>query len=183
MYTRWNFPNKKNDEHIIMFLHRHWIVPLKILFINFLLFLIPIIFYIAISNYSSFLELEAYYALFVLLTSAFYLFIILFAFTNFVDYYLDVWIVTNMRIINIEQKGLFSRIISEQELSVVQDITSDVSGLFATMLDYGNVYVQTAGEKEYFIFKQIPFAADIARKLNNIVAEYKKMHQTIEPEL
>jgi hypothetical protein len=104
----------------------------------------------------------------------------MFSFANFIDYYLDVWIVTNERVINIEQKGLFSREVSEKELHKMQDITSDVDGFWATMLNYGDVYIQTAGEKERFVFKHIPFADEVARRISNLVSEYQKMHKTIE---
>ena len=77
-------------------------------------------------------------------------------FYEWTDYYLDVWIITNERIINIEQQGLFSRIISEQRLFRIQDVTSEVTGVLPTIFKYGNVYVQTAAEKERFSFEQIP---------------------------
>ena len=163
-----------------MFLRRHWIVLLKIVLVNIFLACFPIIIYIGLQNYTGFLEQEAYKAFFTILVSAFYLFVILFAFSNFVDYYLDVWIVTNERIINIEQKGLFSREISEKELGQMQDITSDVDGFFATVLNYGNVYIQTAAEKERFVFKEIPFADEVARRISNLVSEYQKLNKTIE---
>lgn len=182
MYSRRHFPNQKPNEHVLMFLRRHWIVPLKIVFINFCLVLIPIVFYIAITAYATYLEEVVYNAIFILLTSAFYLFIILFAFTNFVDYYLDVWIVTNQRIINIEQKGLFSRVVSEKDLGVMQDITADVSGFLPTLLEYGDIYIQTAAEQERFVFKQVPFAGEVARRISNLVAEYKKIEKTTEVE-
>lgn len=71
------------------------------------------------------------------------------------DFYLDVWILTNGRVIAVEQKGLFSRTISEFELAKVQDMTVDIHGILATLLNYGNLNVRTASEHQNFIFKQI----------------------------
>lgn len=71
------------------------------------------------------------------------------------DFYLDVWVVTSERIIAVEQKGLFSRTVSECELTKVQDMTTDVRGIVATFLNYGNLNIRTASEHEQFIFKQI----------------------------
>ena len=165
-----------------MFLRRHWIVPLQILLAGFFLLFIPVLIYMGVSR-SDMLQGEIYYAIFVLLSSAYYLFIVLFTFTNFIDYYLDVWIVTNMRIINIEQKGLFSRVISEKDLDIMQDVTSDISGFLPTLLEYGDVFIQTAAETERFIFKQVPFAGEVSRRISNLVSEYKKMNKAIEPEV
>jgi hypothetical protein len=138
---------------------------------------IPILLYVAIASYTNLLEAEVYRALFTLLISGFYLFVILFAFANFVDYYLDVWIVTNMRIINIEQKGLFSRETSEKELDKMQDITTDVEGFWATVLNYGDIHIQTAATETRFVFKQIPFADEVARRISNLVSEYEKLNR------
>jgi uncharacterized membrane protein YdbT with pleckstrin-like domain len=89
-----------------------------------------------------------------------FLFLWLFGFLVWIDYYFDVWIITNERIVNIEQKGLFNRHISELRFSRVQDVTASVDGLVPTMLNFGDVYVQTASEEDHFIFRQVgdPFA-------------------------
>jgi uncharacterized membrane protein YdbT with pleckstrin-like domain len=79
-----------------------------------------------------------------------------FAFHSIVDYYLDVWIITDKRIIDIEQHGLFNREISEFNLNRVQDVTVEIRGILATLFDFGNLHVQTAGDHREFVFKQVP---------------------------
>jgi hypothetical protein len=95
-------------------------------------------------------------------------------FIIWIDYYFDVWIVTNERIVNIEQKGLFSRGISELELENIQDITVEVLGIIPTFLNYGNLYVQTAAEKERFIFKHVPDPYAIKDLIMNLQKTYEK---------
>jgi hypothetical protein len=63
-------------------------------------------------------------------------------FITWIDYYFDVWIITNERIINIEQKNLFIRTTSEVTLTRVQDVTATIGGFFPTLLDFGDVLVQ-----------------------------------------
>lgn len=70
-------------------------------------------------------------------------------------YYLDMWIITSNRIIDIEQHGLFSREISEIPMIRVQDVTIEIHGLLETLLKFGTIRVQTAGEREFFI-KGVP---------------------------
>lgn len=72
------------------------------------------------------------------------------------NYYLDVWLVTTRRIIDIEQHGLFSRDFSEFRLDKIQDITIEVKGILPTLLRFGDIHVQTAGEDREFIIKGIP---------------------------
>ncbi len=71
------------------------------------------------------------------------------------DFYLDVWILTNERVIAVEQRGLFSRTISEFELAKIQDVTIAIHGVLATLLNYGNLNVRTASEHQNFLFKQV----------------------------
>ena len=184
MYSKNHFPNQKPDEFIIMFLRRHWIVVLKIFAIAFVLAILPIIIYLSVLSYMNMTEI--FKGLFVLGTSAFYLFVILYSFTNFIDYYLDVWIVTNKRVVNIEQHGLFSRTVSEKELNRMQDISANMTGFWQTLLHYGNVQIQTAGEDQHFMFKQIPFPDEVSRLVSNLVSEYKsgnKMDEQVKDNL
>lgn len=73
-----------------------------------------------------------------------------------IDYFFDVWIITNERIINIEQKGLFVRTVSELKFSRIQDVTSEVSGMIPTILNFGDVKIQTASEEDMFLFRHVP---------------------------
>ena len=182
MYSRQHFPNQKPNEHVLMFMRRHWIAVVKIIGTSLCLAAVPVFFYINVLNFTNMFDSETFSALMILLASAFYLFVILYTFSNFVDYYLDVWIVTNQRIINIEQHGLFARVVSEKDLGRMQDITSDVRGFLGTLLNYGNVHIQTAGETERFVFKQVPFADEAARRISNLVSEYRKLNQDSVPE-
>jgi len=48
---------------------------------------------------------------------------------------------------------------------MVQDATSEVKGKVATVLNFGNVYVQTAGEEKRFVFEEIPAPRQVASKI------------------
>ncbi|MCX6779008.1 MAG: PH domain-containing protein [Candidatus Magasanikbacteria bacterium] len=102
----------------------------------------------------------------------------LFFYTAFVNYFLDMWIVTTDRIVDIRQMGLFSRTVAELDLFRVQDVTSEEHGLFATMFDFGNVYIQTAGEKERFIFYNVAEPHKIREAVIHLADEDRKFHNT-----
>ena len=84
------------------------------------------------------------------------------AFIMWTDYYFDVWIVTTERLIDIEQHGLFRRETSEFMLDKVQDITVEVPNMLGTLLKFGNVMIQTAGERSFSI-KEIPNIYEVKR--------------------
>lgn len=70
----------------------------------------------------------------------------IFAFNIFTSYFLNLWIITSTRIVHIRQYGFFSREVSSFLLSHIQDVTTTIDGLFATLLNYGTVRAETAGE-------------------------------------
>lgn len=71
------------------------------------------------------------------------------------DFFLDVWVLTDQRVIAIEQRGLFARTVSEFDLSRIQDVTIEVHGIIPTVFNYGNLVARTASEHENFVFKQV----------------------------
>ncbi|MDO9231193.1 MAG: PH domain-containing protein [bacterium] len=155
-FTHYHFEGQKNGEEILMVIHRHWfnilthfsVIFFMILFLFGSYFLTAILF----DEFSEQLLLN----LTAFMRSLFFTFLWLLFFAIWIDYYFDVWIVTSERIINIEQKGLFTRVVSELELEKIQDVTTDVRGVIPTFLNYGHILIQTAGERERFIFRNVP---------------------------
>ena len=70
-------------------------------------------------------------------------------------YYMDIWVVTTKRIIDIDYHRLFDRNISIIRLERVQDITTHVDGVMGTLFRYGSVVVQSAGSEKEFVIDQI----------------------------
>src|SRR4029078_1823027 len=73
----------------------------------------------------------------------------------FTTYYLNLWVLTSQRIVNIKQYRFFSRSVSSLFLSRIQDVTSDVSGFLASLLDIGNIKAQSAAEEVEFVMRGI----------------------------
>jgi hypothetical protein len=68
----------------------------------------------------------------------------------------NVLIFTNLHLIEVEQTGLFGRVVSQVSFNREQDITGRRTGVFSTIFDYGDVEVQSAGEERNFIFHYAP---------------------------
>ncbi|MGB4076807.1 MAG: PH domain-containing protein, partial [Minisyncoccia bacterium] len=75
----------------------------------------------------------------------FWLFVWMGAFGVFTNHFLDQWIVTNERIIDIDQKDFWRREVSSTFLSHVQNVETEVHGFFHTLFGFGTVSVETAG--------------------------------------
>jgi membrane protein YdbS with pleckstrin-like domain len=62
---------------------------------------------------------------------------------HFLVWFYDVYIITNIRIICVNQKSLFSREFIETEISKIQDVTYSIKGVFATLFKYGAVKIHS----------------------------------------
>lgn len=155
----------KENEIVVLTLHRHWFVIANKLTLISVMLLIPIIAIPIIIAYAP----DIFISLAMFAVSLYILIVLLIAFIIWVDYYLDMWIVTSERIIDIEQRGLFSREISEFMLSRIQDVTVEIPSFFATVLKFGNIIIQTAGDKP-FIARDIPNVGEA----KDIILEYAR---------
>ncbi len=63
-------------------------------------------------------------------------------------YYLDLWIITDRRIIVVDQIGFFHRKVGSFRLERLQDIKASVNGIIATFLNFGTIRAQTASAAE-----------------------------------
>ena len=149
-----------NDEQIVLEVRKHWFVlfaeSMPLIFFA----LLPAIIAIAYRT----LGLQEIFTidkhpqeLATLFTAIWMLFLWVAFFIMWTDYYLDILILTNKRVIEIEQKALFSREISTFRLDRIQDVTVEVNGVIATFLNFGDIHIQTAGEIPEITVRGIPY--------------------------
>lgn len=195
MFNLNHLPNPVPEEKILFSVRRHWLTLTWLLLIALLLIFLPIgtLMYLT-GNMPSVLSNPTLTPLLVIIGSVFFLFGWLFLFQNYIDYALDLWIVTTKRILNIEQNGLFSRTVSELRLYRIQDVTASVNGFVRTVFDYGLIEIQTAGEHERFTFRDVPHPdavtktvleyAELDRRehLDEAVEEFAVADHHIKPE-
>ena len=86
-------------------------------------------------------------------------------------WFFNIFIVTNERIVDIDFVNLLHKNISETQLERVQDISYKTSGILATMFNFGDVTIQTAGEMPNFIFERVPKPSEVV----DIISDYAKI--------
>lgn len=155
MFTDSQF-NFAPGEETRLVIHKHWFIFfLEIMGIA-IVFLLPFFFvpFVGQSIMQNGASIEIPAALTLFLSALWTLVVWCKAFGMWTDYYLDIWIVTNRRIIDVEQKGFFHRDIATiLELGKIEDVKTVQHGFFATMLDFGDIQVQTAGARDEFIME------------------------------
>lgn len=167
------FPNMLPGERVVLMLHRHGFVAFRITLLYMLLALVPVAAWLLVGMRTDvFVDVtSAGYAIVTMLLSAYALVWALLFFVSWLNYYLDVWIITNERIINITQQRLFHRIVSEQKLYRVQDVTWQIEGVLGNLFKFGNVTIQTAGEQGKFTFEHIPDPESVAKSVMHLLEQ------------
>ncbi len=150
------------DEHIIMKLRKHYIIYLFIFFLFIFLNIVPVALFIVIFNIF-FREVPDFVWWFIWW---YQLFIITFLYIKFIEEVLDMIIITDKRIIDIDQVTFLQRNVSTAKLTDIQDARGKVNGFFGTVLGYGTLIVQTASTKSFFT---MDFVYDPAMKAENII--------------
>jgi hypothetical protein len=92
-------------------------------------------------------------------------------FTGFTMYYLDVWVVTDRRLIDFDQHALFSRTTTALRLENIQDVQVSVSGIVFTFLKIGRIHVQTAGAVREFHIRYAHKPEETRQRILELVAQ------------
>lgn len=144
-----------SDERILMVLRRHWWVMVSPILFTLFLLIIPAILVSALPSLVPAVD-ASWEPVLRFFTTLYFLGVLLFAFILWMNYYLDVWIITNERVIDIEQRNLFSRVISEIPMERIQNVSIEIHGVVETLLKFGDITVQTAGHREPFMIPGVP---------------------------
>ncbi len=160
-------------EQILKIVRRHWFAILGPIVSFGIMAVLPPALFIVIYGFAPNLPWTTIAPLLFFLYGLWLLFgwnILFYWWTNF---YLDVWIITTLRIFTIDQKVLFSREISSFTLDKIHDLTIDVSGIIATFLKFGRLSIETAAEKKVFLFKTAKDPENIKRIINDAQNDYQ----------
>lgn len=139
------------NERVLLTIRKHWFVMAGALVLFLIMLLVPPVVLTLLPLVTQQLDAAIVEPATNFLLSLYLMAVLVFLLLLWMDYYLDMWIITTGRIIDIEQKGLFNRKISEIPLQHVQDVTIEVRGFIETFLKFGRIRIQTAGEREFTI--------------------------------
>lgn len=159
-------------EHVVIQARKHWLLFLADLLPYAILLILPF----AISNLISlapplapYASLFHYHDTLARVALAIWLLIIWTgAWGSFTRYFLNAWVLTDMRIVDIKQYGFFNREVSSLFLSRVQDVTTDVQGVLSSLLGIGDLTVQSAGAVDEFKMQGLPQP----ERMRNVILKY-----------
>lgn len=168
-----SFQNQDDDENILLFLRPHVITTLPWLFLSFVLFLIPVLIayiYPLISGTIFTISfLPENFTIILLLF--YYLLVFNYFFVNFITWFFSISIVTQKRIVDIDYSDLVYHDVAVTKLDLVEDVNYTQTGFIRSFFNYGDVFVQTAGEKLHFDLLAVPKPAKAVDIIQNLIGE------------
>lgn len=169
------FQGKEAGENVVMILRQHLFTLTYPLILIFLAALVPILMKFA---FTTEIAARSWGTAFIFLASLWYAALWLLSFYFLTMYALNTVIITDRRIIENEQLGLFNRKVSELHLYRIQDVSVRIEGAIPTFLSFGDTVVQTAASEREFIFHQIPHPERVKDAIMRLVAPKKDTNPT-----
>jgi membrane protein YdbS with pleckstrin-like domain len=107
---------------------------------------------------------------------------IVLAVRTFILWDADVLIVTTFRLVDVDQRGIFSRMVSEAPLTAIQDVSWSRKGVLETMFRMGALVIQTASSTNTIEAPKIPYPEYVHEMINDLRHATRPQKKNVDPE-
>lgn len=97
-----------------------------------------------------------------------YMLIMAYILEHFLYWYFNIYIVTNLHLIDVTMSSLLSKTTTEVLFEDVQSARTKVSGVFGSLFNYGDVVVETAADRQNIQFLSVPNPDMVADRIQEI---------------
>lgn len=164
------FRDLNENEEILLFLRRHFVTNVPWIIQGIFLIILPIFAGILINSLDiSTGVIPPNLSLFTLLF--YYLLVFEFFFLNFLNWFYNISLVTNQRVIDFDFRVLFSKQVAATKIVQIEDVSLSEVGLIRSVFDYGDVRIQTAGTVEFFEFLAVPHPERVVHTISDLIGE------------
>lgn len=169
------FETQEEEEKVILFVRQHFIVNVPWMVITTLLVIAPTVLFPLLFRALS-LNVTLPVSYYVVGTMFWYLATFGFALASFIGWFFNIYIVTNERIVDIDFFYLLYKKFAQAELVKIQDINYTSGGILATIFNYGNVVVETAGEAPNIEFASVPYPEKVVETIRELTESEEVEH-------
>lgn len=156
------FENQEDDEEVILVLRAHPVTLIPWILNGFILLILLFFLDFALGSFLS--GTQFFFANFLAIT-----FILSYFWFNFLGYFFNVGIITNKRIIDLDFHAVIYKEVTETIFSKIEDITAKSGGYFASLFNFGDVFIQTAGTETNVEFLKVPMPNEVVKIINDLV--------------
>lgn len=174
---KFRFESQQDDEEVLLLGRRHFVTNFGWIAAICFAFVVPLFW----GEFPFLKALDGNTA--VSLTLLWYLGIAFFGLQSFLMWFYNVYIITNERLVDVDFIGLLSKTVNVCQISRVEDVNYTQRGFLASMLNYGDVIVQTAseqktpdtaGEASAFTFEAVAVPDKVASLISQLTEEAEK---------
>lgn len=174
MMTKPLFPGQQDHEKIYLLIRAHWVVLAQKVAVWFIFVILLVMFDSYLISSFAWLKTSPWPEIANLLKTLYLMGLIAGLFSVWILYYLNYQIVTNERVVDVDQKNLLHHATSELHLENIEDVTAQIKGIFGNVFNYGTVYIQTAGEARQFEFDNVPDPHKVAKLILDLYERLPK---------
>lgn len=169
-----SFQTQKHGESIILFLRSHLITNITWVLISFALLFLPILIIALFKDISlSFIPSENITRFAIIFTIFYYLMVFSYAFLSFLNWFYNIFLVTTERIVDIDYSDIVVHNIAITNLGHVEDVNYTQSGFIPTIINFGNLFVQTAGTERNFEALSVPKPREATHIIGDLIEKKK----------
>jgi hypothetical protein len=168
-----SFENQEEGEFIILFMRRHIITNAGWAFLAIIFSLIPLLGSLLFFPVLEIIGITIPGNFLTVLLLFYYLIIFGYAYVNYVSWFFNIGIVTNMRVVDIDVVDITSKNVAATEIESIVDVTYNQQGFLQNFFDYGHIHVQLEGLKPNFEFLSIPHPAKASDIISDLTREVK----------
>lgn len=95
---------------------------------------------------------------------------------NFTEWYFNIYIVTNERVMDFDFKSLISYNVVEARVENIEDVKEKTTGLLPSLFNYGDVYLQTAAAKSNIDFLSIPQPTEVRNVITDLALYARRVY-------
>lgn len=166
-----SFAEQEADEKLVLFLRQHPIVNVPWILVSLFALLAPILF----------IQLDLFFGIgfftrvplgiFMGGLIIYYLLILGYVVEQFLHWYFNIYIVTNIHLLDVDFDSILYRRITEVNIKDVESVKSKLVGVFASLFNYGDVKVETAAARQEIDFIKVPQPDFVADTIQDLVPE------------
>ena len=165
------FKNQQPNEKGLLFLRKHMITNIKWISLSILLILTPI-FVVPLLTFFDVGLMSLPIRFTVIFLGFYYLVIASYIYVQFITWYFNISFVTDIRVVDIDFSNLIYKNIAATTLSLGQDVSFAKIGVIPTFFDYGDVFVQTAGNMDNFEFESSPQPENVVHIIHDLIGKH-----------
>jgi len=166
------FQEQELNEQIELFLRRHFITNVYWIVLAILAFFLPLIF----------IQLDQALGLNIVFRIPtnialggliiYYLLILAYVIENFLFWYFNIYIVTNIHLVDVNFHSILSREVLEIELNDIENVSSKINGVIRSLFNYGDVIIKTAADKADITFSEVPRPDFVADRIQDLREQF-----------